>query len=53
MLPNAEMVPKECGFNQSETAMHGHSVTFTVFYEHSPAMARDDEFIKSSILVIT
>ena len=42
MLPNSEMVPKECGFNQSETACVGIARRFPC----SPAMVRDGELIK-------
>ena len=45
MLPKAEMVPKECGFNQSETA-YGLCAGIAWRFPCSSATARDGELIK-------
>ena len=45
MLPKAEMVPKECGFNQSETAC-GLCARIAWRFPYSPAMPRDGELIE-------
>ena len=46
MHPKADMVPKECGFNQSETASF---LCARILWRlpRSPAMARDGELIQT------
>ena len=44
-LPKSEMVPKECGFKQSETAC-GLCARIAWYFPCLPATARDGEFIQ-------
>ncbi len=46
MQPNTDMIPKECGFSQSETASC-LCVRISWHFPCSPAMARDGELIQT------